>query len=201
MKLGPRYKIARRVGAQIFEKTQTQKFAIRSSGRAGGGRRGRGQTDFARGLLEKQRARFMYGIPERQFAKYAREAARARSAEEALFERLETRLDNAVYRLGIAPTRSAARQMVSHGHVTVNGRRVTIPSYNLSIGEKIGIRAGSAGKKIFSALAEDMKTRPAAPTWLSFDLPALSGEVIALPKLSRAELLFNLRTILEFYRR
>src|SRR5690349_13683978 len=121
MKIGPKFKIARRLQAPIFEKTQTAKFKANSEnkGRAGGaGRRPRPKSDYGHQLMEKQKARFTYGISERQFSNYANKVITKKSSispQEKLFEELERRLDNVVYRLGLAKTRSAARQMVSHG--------------------------------------------------------------------------------------
>ena len=135
----PKYKIARRLGHGIFEKTQTQKFALREGRRKESRERPRPKSDFGLQMLEKQKARYSYGIGERQFAKYVAEALAKKTTktDELLFERLETRLDNVAYRLHLAPTRQAARQMVSHGHFKLNGRRVNIPSILVRPGDKI----------------------------------------------------------------
>src|SRR3569623_2462751 len=116
MKIGPKYKIAKRLGPTVFEKTQTQKFAIAQERRSMKPRgRGRGPTEFGKQLLEKQKVRLTYGLTERQFAKYVgvAMAAHGKGAQpmDVLHRRVETRLDNVVYRLGLAPTRRAARQM------------------------------------------------------------------------------------------
>jgi small subunit ribosomal protein S4 len=154
MKIKSKYKIARRLGPAVFEKTQTQKFAARMS-RKGKKFENRMISDFGKALLEKQKARYTYLINERQFKKYADKAIaeRTKKPEESLVEALETRLDNATYRLGLAPTRLASRQMVSHGHIAVNGRRVDVPSFTVSIGDVITVMASSKGKKLFANVA------------------------------------------------
>src|SRR6185312_9992594 len=123
MKIGPKYKIAKRLGASVFEKTQGQKFAIAQERTARNKPRGRGATEYGKQLLEKQKVRITYGISERQFGNYVAEAMATHGANpaELLHRLLELRLDNVIYRLGLAPTRRAARQMVSHGHITVDG--------------------------------------------------------------------------------
>jgi ribosomal 50S subunit-recycling heat shock protein len=128
MQIKSKYKIARRLGPAVFEKTQTQKFAARMS-RKGKKFEGRMASDFGKALLEKQKARYTYLILERQFKKYAEKAIaeRVKKPEESLFESLETRFDNVVSRLALAPTRLASRQMVSHGHIAVNGMLAGLP--------------------------------------------------------------------------
>jgi small subunit ribosomal protein S4 len=185
----------------LFEKTSTQKFALREGRRKETGKRPKAKSEFGLQLLEKQKARFFYGINERQFAKYVEQALLKRGAnDELLFERLETRLDNVVCRLHLAPTRRASRQMVSHGHILVNGVRVTVPSYNLKIGDKISVREGSAKKIIFANLAERLKDSM-PPSWLKFDPTTRAGEMQGKPKMVKSELLFDIAAVLEFYRR
>src|SRR3989338_8248988 len=178
----PKYKIARRLGPGLFEKTQTQKFALREGRRKETGGRPRAKSEFALQLLEKQKARYNYGIGERQFAKYVGEALAKKGVktDEVLHERLETRLDNVVYRLHLAPTRQASRQMVSHGHILVNGVRVTIPSYNVKVGDKLKIREASAKKILFADLVEKLKDSM-PPSWLKFDAEKLVGDVQGKP--------------------
>lgn len=198
---GPKYKIARRLGAHIFEKTQTPKFAIRAE-RKGGKGPYRPKGEYAEAMLEKQKVRYTYGVLERQFKKYVKEsvAKKGVNTTQALYERLEMRLDNAIYRLGIAPTRLAARQMTAHGHVTVNGARTNIPSYTLSIGDKVSVRAGSFKKPIFKDYDEKMK-KVNIPSWLSYDAEKKVATVTAVPKWNPAEHLFNLGQVIEFYSR
>jgi len=198
----PKYKIARRLGAGIFDKTQSQKFAL-SEAKRKVEKRSRAGSEYGAQLLEKQKARYFYGINERQFAKYVKEAINSKgsSADENLFVRLETRLDNVVYKIGLAKTRQAARQMVSHGHILVNGVKTTIPSFNVSIGDKLGVRVGSLKSKLFTNLKEEIKDRTITPSWLKFDIEKMSGDVQGLPKLIKSELIYDVSAILEFYRR
>ena len=202
MQIGPRYKIARRLGAPIYEKTQNPKFAIREAAR---GRKEykhpKQRTDFGVQLIEKQKARFTYGVGERQFVKYVNEsmAKKGVKATDELYQTLESRLDNVVYRMGLATTRAFARQVVNHGHITVNGRKVTIPSYQLRKGDKVGIRLGSAKKPLFAPLEERMKTYT-VPSWIKFDFEKKEGEIQGAPKIETG-LLFNLGMIMEFYSR
>ena len=198
----PKYKLARRLGTALFEKTQTAKFALREGRRAENKKRPKAKSEFGLQMLEKQKARYNYGIGERQFAKYVAEALAKKGSktDEVLFDRLETRLDNVVYRMHLAPTRQASRQMVSHGHITVNDVRITIPSYNVKVGDKVKIREASAKKALFANLADKLKdTRP--PAWLNFDPETRAGQVQGKPKLVKSELPFDIAAILEFYRR
>ncbi|MSU55835.1 MAG: 30S ribosomal protein S4 [Candidatus Taylorbacteria bacterium] len=199
MKIGPRYKIARRLGADIFPKTQSPKFALRT------GKvmvKGYGRSEFGAQLKEKQRARFFYGLGERQFARYVSNAIAKKNLrdDEALYLELETRLDNVIYRLGIAPSRQASRQYVSHGHFMVNGVRVTIPSYRVKTGDVIRLRKASESKPLFLNLKDTIRDHQ-NPTWLRFDLQKGEATVVGTPKLVRTELPFNIGAILEFYRR
>ncbi len=204
MIIGPRYKRARRLGADLFEKTMSPKFALRAgrNPRGGTGALGYGRSDFGAQLKEKQRARYLYGISERQFSGYVKHAILRRTEhdDEALFASLETRLDNVLYRLGIAPTRQASRQMASHGHFMVNGVRVTTPSYRVSVGDVLRLRKGSEGKPLFHALSDKLRDKQ-SPAWLRYDLVKGEATVVGKPKLVRTELPFNISAILEFYRR
>ena len=199
MKTGPRYKRARRLGADIFPKTQSAKFALRMGK---GIVKGYGRSEFGAQLKEKQRARALYGIMERQFARYVKNAIGKKTIrdDEALYVALETRLDNVIYRLGIAPSRQAARQYVSHGHFTVNGKRVTIPSYGVCTGDVIRLRKASEGKALFLNLKDTLRDAE-SPSWVRFDNQKNEATVVGMPKLVRAELPFNISAILEFYRR
>lgn len=202
MKLGPRYKIARRLGANIFDKTMSAKFALRTQNKKTGDKRPRAQTDFAVQMLEKQRVRFSYGVNERQFSKYVKEIIAARSTKpvDALHARLESRLDNVVYRLHLAPSRQAGRQMVAHGHIVVNGRKTNIPSYSVEKGDVITIRPGSAKSPLFANLKEKLKDE-AIPAWLSFDPSAMKATVLRAPDATLEKPLFDMAQVLEFYKR
>lgn len=201
MQIKSKYKIARRLGPAIFEKTQTQKFAARMS-RKKKKFEGGMMSDFGKALLEKQKARYTYLMNERQFKRYADNAIaeKTKKPEDSLFEALETRLDNVVYRLGLASTRLASKQMVSHGHISVNGKRVDVPSFKVSIGDVVSVMPSSKGKKLFANLVEKMKDSR-MPNWLSFDVQKIEGKMLSVPRLSPNELAFDIFTILEFYRR
>ncbi|HEY0908020.1 MAG TPA: 30S ribosomal protein S4 [Candidatus Paceibacterota bacterium] len=197
---GPKYKIARRLGANIFEKTQTQKFALRQE-RKGGKPSFRPKGDYALAMLEKQKVRFSYGVGERQFKKYVNESLAKKGATvQALFERLETRLDNVVYRLGLASTRQAARQMTAHGHILVNGKRTNVPSQTISMGDKVSIRLASQKKPLFATVDEKMK-KVALPSWISYDADKKTATVEGMPKYAQKDHLFNLGQVIEFYSR
>lgn len=201
MKIGPKFKIAKRLGAPIFEKTQTQKFAA-SAARVKDKKPGRpGQmSDFKRQLIEKQKMRFSYGITERQLRKYVDESLqKSDQPVNFLMSRLELRLDNVAYRLGLAKTRRLARQMASHGHLKVNGKKFTIPSHQLKIGDVISVRDGSRSSVLFSELAENHPG--AVPAWLSFDVKKLEGKVEAVPQYEPAMTLFDPEQVFEYYSR
>src|SRR3990167_7813574 len=146
MRIGPKYKIARRLGAPIFEKTQTPKYALSLARKEKNATRGRTKpkSEFGRELIEKQKARFTYGLTEKQFRNYVDKALRAPKPAQALFVLLESRLDNTLFRAGISKTRAQARQAASHGHILVNDKQVTIPSILLSEGDIIGLPLCSA---------------------------------------------------------
>ena len=200
---GPKYKIARKLGAPVFEKTQTQKYAQHLE-RKSRSKKGfaKPKSEYAFQHNEKQKAKMVYGVSEKQFANYVKQALekKASRAVSAIYESLGLRLDNAVARLGLAPTRLAARQMVSHGHITVNGRKVTVPSYKLSIGDVIGIRKGSMDKALFASFEERFKTIT-VPAWLAFDFSAKTATVQGMPKMEGGNTLFDLGAVVEFYSR
>lgn len=200
---GPRYKLAKRLGASVFEKAQTQKFAVSADRSAKNKRRSRGrQSEYGKQMLEKQKVRVTYGLPERQFRNYIKKALAAGGAKpsEHLHESLEMRLDNVAWRLGLAPTRRAARQMAAHGHLTVNGRKVRIPSYALTVGDKIGIRTGSKDHGTLVGFAERATERPLA-SWLAWDVRAMEGALTSRPTFASADPAGDLAAVLSFYTR
>lgn len=201
MRIKSKYKIARRLGPAVFEKTQTQKYATRQS-RKKEVRGGRGGSDFGKALLEKQKARFTYIIGERQFKNYAERAnsEKVKQPEVSLFEALEMRLDNTVYRMGISATRLASRQIVNHGHIFVNGKRLSVPSALVKKGDVISVAPRSKDSKLFSTVVERAKEYK-IPDWLSFDPSKLEGKVLSFPKFVPTELAFEVATILDFYKR
>jgi small subunit ribosomal protein S4 len=180
-----KYKIAKRLGNGVFEQTQTQKFAL-SEARSRKERRGRGASD-------------TYGLAEKQLSNYAHEAITAADPSAELYRALEMRADSIVYRAGFAPTRRAARQMLSHGHITINGRRTTVPSHRVKKGDVIAVREGSRTSPLFASLAE--KEGRSIPQWLSVDMNLLQADVSGDPTYSSAEVGLDLATVFEFYSR
>lgn len=202
MKIGPKFKIAKRLGAPIFEKTQTQKFQL-SEARAGQrrSRRPAQMSDYKRQLIEKQKMRFTYGISEKQLRRYVDEAvSKSTQPIGMLIARLESRLDNVAYRLGLAKTRQAARQMASHGHLMVNDKRMTIPSHKVCVGDVITVREGSRSKGFFENFADNHESA-GVPAWLSFDAKKLEGKMTADPTYEPSETLFDPQQVLEYYSR
>lgn len=196
-----KYKIAKRLGAAVFEKTQSQKFAL-SEARSKKPRGGRGGSDYGKQLLEKQRVRFTYGLSERQLSNYAAKAMKEKDPALALHRSLEMRADSAVYRAGLASTRRAARQMVSHGHITINGTRITTPSHVVRKGDTMGVREGSRKSGLFASLA-DTKGENARPTpsWISTDIDLLTVKVDGEPVYNPIEAGLDYATVFEFYSR
>lgn len=202
MKIGPKFKIAKRLGAPIFAKTQTQKFALSEARGGRNSKRRPGQmSDYKRQLIEKQKMRFTYGISEKQLRRYVDEAVeKSHQPISLLMHRLETRLDNVVFRLGLAKTRQMSRQMVSHGHITVNGRKLTVPSHKVREGDTIAVRDGSKESIMFTTLPESHEAA-SIPAWLKFDLKTLTGTVASAPVYDPTETLFDPEQVLEYYSR
>lgn len=204
MKTGPRYKIAKRLGPSVFEKAQTQKFAISADRSSKNKRGGRGrQSEFGKQMLEKQKVRVTYGVPERQFRSYVNKAllaAQKTKPVERLHELLEMRLDNVVWRLGLASTRRAARQMVAHGHILVNGKKVRVPSHELSVGDRIAVRGGSKEHGALVGFAERFMDRP-LPSWLSWNPKDMEGSIVERPTAASADPAGDLIAVLSFYTR
>jgi len=197
----PKFKICRRLGPGVYDKCQTAKFTATSAkGGALGARRPKAPSEYGAQLIEKQKIRFSYGITERQLSNYVKKASGVKGAgtAEKLYEGLEFRLDNAIYRMGLGASRRAARQMVSHGHFIVNDKRVTIPSYELKSGDIIKIREGSKVKKIFNDIPSKLKDYT-LPIWITFNVESLEGQVLDKPK--NTESFIDLNAVLEFYSR
>ncbi len=204
MKLGPKYKICKRLGAGIFEKCQTQKFSLSEARNPKVKRSGgmRGGSNFGVQLLEKQKARYSYGVTEKQFFNYVKDAMATKGSDSSkgLISRLESRLDNVAYRAGFAATRRQARQLASHGHITVNGRRVTVPSYQVSKGDVIAVRTESRTSPIFGKLTDETVTR-VVPAWLSPSADPYSITIGETPTVISTELMFDPAVIIQFYSR
>jgi small subunit ribosomal protein S4 len=204
---GPVERLSRREGVELFlkgERAINGKSALERRGPAPpgqhGARRGRRASIYGLQLREKQRAKRYYGVRERQFRRYVDLASRRREGRmgEELLVLLETRLDNVVYRLGFAATRAQARQFVSHGHVLVDGRRVTIPSYGVRPGQKVTIAASSPVRPVAEA-ATDLTS--AMPGWLQVDFDRLEGTVVRRPERTEIAAPVDEQLIVEFYSR
>jgi small subunit ribosomal protein S4 len=200
---GPVGKVSRRLGFGITEKGQRilEKRPY-VPGMHGPTARNKKMSDYALRLAEKQKARYVYGMLEKQFRRTF-ERARRESGETGglFFSLLERRLDNTVYRLGLAKTRQQARQIVNHGHIQVNGHKTDIASYTVSVGEKISIRPQSRNATYFKDLLESGNPNRRVPAWLSFNAAELSGEITSLPRREDAEPGINEQLIVEYYSR
>ena len=177
---GPKSKIARRFRDPIFGPDKSLDRSNYGPGQHGPSkRRGGKQSEYAVQLGEKQKAKYTYGILERQFSNMFEKASRMKGITgENLLQLCEARLDNTVFRLGIAPTRRGARQLVSHKHITVNGEVVNIPSYTLKIGDVVGVREKS---KSLEAITGSLTASNKTFDWLDWDSSSMSGKVLNLP--------------------
>lgn len=196
---GPRLKKCRAVGV-ILPGLTTAAVLTRNTppGVHGAARRSK-PSDFKVRLQEKQKARWHFGLLEKQFQRYVRKASRMKGpAGQNLVILLESRLDNTIWRLGLAPTIPAARQMVVHGHVTVDGQRVDRPSFHVKPGMEISIREKSQSSKLIQENLEKAATRT-RPSWIEFDPAKVTGKLVSLPEAVPAELELNLNAIIEFY--
>ncbi len=200
MIIGPKYKLARRLGAPVFEKTQTQKFNLSKEKKTT--KFSKQKSAYGVQLNEKQKARLTYGISEKQFKNYVNKilARKSTDPQNALFEVLETRLDNVVSKAGFARTRREARQMVSHGHITVNGRKVNIPSYVVEEKDVVAVKKGSDERGVMAAFADRFKDIT-LPAWLSYDKNTKAVTRVGVPKYTVADHMFDLSQIIEYYRR
>ena len=198
--------MCRRVGEKLFlkgERCFTPRCAIERRRTPPGNQSGRRRrvSDHGIQLREKQKARYIYGIMEGQFRRYMSQAfKRPGVTGQYLLELLERRLDNAVYRLGFAESRRQARQLVLHGHFTVNGRKTNIPSYMLRPGDVIAWKESHKQRDFFKALTEDIPKRP-VPSWLDLDTNNMTGNVSSVPTEEDLESAIDTRLIVEFYSR
>lgn len=204
---GPVCRLCRRYGDKLYlkgDRCSTPKCAFERRPAAPGqqkfGRRRR-VSDRALQLREKQRARFTYGIMERQFRRYYKAALRrAGVTGENLIRLLEMRLDNVVYRLGFADSRAQARQTVRHGHITLNGRKTDIPSCAVKVGDEIAWTPGGTKTKLFELMQENHQSKE-VPDWLSVDAATMTGRVVAQPDVAQAGAKFDPAVIVEYYSR
>ncbi len=198
---GPTAKISRRFGVELFGASKA--FARRPfpPGQHGARAGRKKKSDYGVMLAEKQKLRFMYGVLEGQFRKYYEEASRRRGVTgEILLQLLELRLDNVVYRLNFANTRAAARQMVSHGHVLVNGRKVDIPSFSCKPGDVVSIAAKARSQALASRFVE-LAANASTPDWLEAEAGKLSAKISRIPTQEEIAPIANVQLIVEFYSR
>ena len=175
-------------------------YSNKKSTRNPGGTRRKKVSEYGAQLKEKQKVKFVYGVQEKQFHKYYLKAAHMKGITgENMLQLLELRLDNVVFRLGLAKTRRMARQVVGHGHIRVNGQKVDIPTYQVKVGDVITLRPRSAESELFKSLREG--TTVLTPKWLSFDAPNLTGNVAALPTREDIDLEVAENMIVEYYSR
>lgn len=206
---GPVCRLCRRVGEKLMlkgERCESAKCAIERKAAASGprGRRGRRppkDSDYGLRLREKQKARYSYGVLERQFRRTFAEAEKTTGMTgETLAQLLERRLDNTVYRLGYSESRSQARQLVGHGHVMVNGHKVDIPSFTVKPGDTVAWKQNSVNKALYNKATERIEAR-VIPSWLSLDKKDLSGRVLSLPVAEEITTKFDKKMVVEHYSR
>ncbi len=208
--IGPVCRLCRREGEKLFLKgarclspkcaIEKRNFPPGQHGKEGQFKRSR-SSDYLLQLREKQKARRIYGVLERQFRRYYKQALRKRGVTgQVLLQFLERRLDNVVYRLGYASNRAQARNLVTHGHFNVNGRRTDVPSMSVQPGDVIEVRPGSQDRPYFRALREADES-VTVPGWLIRDLKTLSGKVMNLPERQDIDSALNEQLIIEYYSR
>ncbi|HVL53284.1 MAG TPA: 30S ribosomal protein S4 [Vitreimonas sp.] len=199
-------RICRREGAKLYFKgtrcyTKKCSFERRPTPPGQHGIRRRKVGEYGLQLREKQKVRKTYGVLERQFRNYFTDAdSRPGVTGENLLRNLELRLDNVVYRMGFAPSRPAARQLVGHGHFAVNGRPTNIPSFQLRPGDRLEVRESHRGREPFKVVKETLRSHQ-APEWLRVDAATLSGQVVDLPRRDQMPLDLNEQLVVEYYSR
>ncbi len=200
--LAPAAKIARREGVHTHPKAiKALTRRNYAPGQHGQARRGK-PSDYALQLREKQKVKRIYGIMEKQFRRYVERAEKMPGvAGENLLALLEQRLDNVIYRLGIAPSRPAARQIVTHGHIMLNGKRVDIPSINVSIKDEISVRPTSLKTTYFTALKDSLDANQTLPSWLSFNTAKFEAKVTGTPLREEQDQEIDEQLIIEYYSR
>ncbi len=197
---GPRVRISRRFGIPIFG---ASKYLERNNYPPGvhGPKARKKHTPYGLGLIEKQKLRYYYGLQEKQFRGVYERALRQRGVTgETMLQILETRLDNVVYQLGFSNTRAGARQMVSHGHVTVNGRKVNVPSFACKVNDVIEIKNTSVSRQMATKGLESSTSR-SIPDWVSLNKDAFKGQVLRVPSRDDIQPIANEQAVVEFYSR
>jgi len=196
--IGPKTKIARKFGEPIYGTDKVLEKKNYPPGFQGANRRRRKQSEYGLQLKEKQKAKYTYGVLEKQFSNLFKKAQRTKGITgEVLLQLLESRLDNVVYRLGIAPTRSAARQLVNHRHIVVNGDVVNIPSFTVKPGDIVGVREKSKTLEVIQESLETTALRKVS--WLEWDEPMMSGKFLTVPERSEIPENIQEQLIVELY--
>jgi small subunit ribosomal protein S4 len=194
---GPKTKIARKFGESIFGDDKSFEKRNYPPGQHGNNRRRGKKSEYAVQLMEKQKAKYTYGILEKQFRNMFNKANRSSGITgEILLQLCESRLDNVAFRLGIAPSRSAARQLVSHKHITVNGELVNIPSYQVKPNDVVGIREKS---KSLSVIQESLSNSNAVYDWMTWNSEKMQGTFVNVPERSQIPEKINEQFIVELY--
>ncbi|GAB2780541.1 30S ribosomal protein S4 [Salinimicrobium soli] len=194
---GPKTKIARKFGEAIFGDDKSFEKRNYPPGQHGNNRRRGKKSEYAIQLMEKQKAKYTYGILERQFRNMFEKATRAQGITgEVLLQLAESRLDNVVYRMGIAPSRRGARQLVSHRHITVNGELVNIPSYQLKAGDVVGVREKS---KSLTAIQDSLANSSSVYEWITFNNETKEGTFVSVPARVQIPENINEQFIVELY--
>lgn len=200
--IGPKNKIARRFGVNLGLKMNAAKVSRRLNqkpGQHGPTSRKATESSFGKQLIEKQKAKFMYGLRERQFRRYVEESTGKKGDSSVVLQQmLESRLDNVVYRLGFAGTRAQARQMVSHGMFTLNAKPMNIPSHLVQVGDIVGVKPNKVKKKNFEN-ASELLAKKQLPSWLSVDAGNLSGKILGKAASEDFEKVFDVKLIIEYY--
>jgi len=206
---GPKEKLERRLGAKLFLKgarslsaksaTVRRPYPPGPHGKSFNGR----MSEFGQQLQSKQRVRVAYRMLEKQFSNWIKTAIKSKGETIiAIVHVLENRLDNVVYRLGLAESRDQARQLVNHGHITVNGKKVRIPSYHVNINDIISVRDGSKKTAYFTTVVPTAIKKSKAPKWLDMNKDTMAGKVLSLPTLEDSGIeLKDLQAVVEFYSR
>ena len=194
---GPKSKIARKFGEAIFGEDKAFDKKNYPPGQHGNNRRRGKKSEYAIQLMEKQKAKYTYGILEKQFRNLFATAKRKEGVTgEVLLQLCESRLDNVVYRMGIAPTRSGARQLVSHRHITVNGEKVNIPSYQLKAGDVVGVREKS---KSLEAIQNSLANSSNVYEWITWNNDTMEGNYVSVPARIQIPEQINEQFIVELY--
>lgn len=196
---GPRVKISRRFGMPIFGPSKYLERKPYPPGVHGPKATRRKHTEYALALMEKQKFRYYYGVLEKQFRGIYAKAQRRRGVTgEIMLQILETRLDSMVYHLGFANTRNGARQMVGHGHISVNGRKVDVSSYAVRVGDEISVKESNASRQLATRSLEMSTSRP-IPEWVTLDKASFKGSLIRMPSRDEIQPIANEQVVVELY--